>query len=281
MTAILLRRRRLGNTSCREIAANSNKSILVHRHDRQWPDVHYGTVIRWGCTASLPRPVRVINKAGAIHQVNDKLGFRRILDEHRLCPRTWFSFGEFLSEEQYPVVVRPAHHAQGRDLYVCHTEQQVRRACYRCNERHYISELIDKTAEYRVFVVSGRVACVAQKTPGNPDDVAWNVAKGGRFDNVRWDNWNLRVCQAAIDAFNLSELDFGGVDVMVDETGCPFVLEINSAPSLTSPYRQTCMAKCLDYILEHGRERIPVTEYARRWRDFIHPAISERASVHG
>lgn len=282
MTTILLRRRRLGRTSCREIANNSTTGMLVHRNDRQWPaGIHYGTVIRWGCTGNIPRPVRTINKASAIHEVNDKLGFRRILNEHELCPRTWFDirdipFRSGVEEPNYPLVVRPARHAQGRRLHVCRSPVELSNACARYPE-YYISELINKVAEYRVFVVAGRVACVAQKTPGNPDDVAWNVARGGRFDNVRWGDWPLRAVKASIEAFNLSSLDFGGVDVMVDEEGKPYILEINSAPSLTSPYRQACMAKALDYTIMNGTDRIPLVDERGGWRKFIHPALSEEA----
>jgi glutathione synthase/RimK-type ligase-like ATP-grasp enzyme len=125
--------------------------------------------------------------------------------------------------------------------------------------------------------VQGRAVAVAQKTPSNPDDVAWNVAQGGRFDNVPWDSWPLQAVRKSIEAFNLSELDFGGVDVMVDAEGKAYIIEINSAPSLTSPYRQECMAKAFDYISEHGKERIPLVEERGGYRKFIHPAVCERA----
>ena len=50
---------------------------------------------------------------------------------------------------------------------------------------------------------------------------------------VRWDDWPLAVCQKALDAFELSSLDFGGVDIMVEEgTHAAYFIEINSAPSL-------------------------------------------------
>jgi glutathione synthase/RimK-type ligase-like ATP-grasp enzyme len=134
-------------------------------------------------------------------------------------------------------------------------------------------------AEYRVFVVSGRAVAVAKKTPGNPQDVAWNVARGGRFDNVDWGDWPLKAVKTSIEAFNLSALDFGGVDVMVDGDGNCYVLEINSAPSLTSPYRQECMAKGLHYALTRGKERIPLVAERGGWRKFAHPAISDQALI--
>ncbi len=139
-------------------------------------------------------------------------------------------------------------------------------------EGGYVSRLISKVAEYRVAVVQNRVAWVAQKTPGNPDDVAWNVAAGGRFDNVRWGEWPPFVIDAALAAAKVSGTDFCGVDVMVDADGTPYVLEVNSAPSLTSPYRQQSFAKCFDYIVRNGKAHFPDAQHFG-WKDVIHPVL--------
>ena len=71
----------------------------------------------------------------------------------------------------------------------------------------------------------------------------------------------------------------GAVDVMIDADGQPYVLEINSAPSQTSPYRQECMAKCFDWLIEKGKASIPIIEERGNWKKFIHPALSEEAFV--
>ena len=280
MTAVLFRRRRLGLTSCRGISEASETGITYARADqpRRWPD-DTSLVIRWGCTANIPVDCnRVLNTAQAIHLVNNKSAFRILLDEHELCPKTWDHL-EDVGGEDFPVIVRPAHHAQGRHLYVCNNYEELQRAYDRCGEGAYASELIDKSAEYRVFVAQGRAVWVARKTPGNPDDVAWNVARGGRFDNVRWDDWPLRVVRVAIEAFNLSGLDFGGVDVIVDQEGRAYVIEINSAPSQTSPYRQQCVARVFDYIIRNGKGNIPLVTERGDWKKWGHPALSDRVRM--
>ena len=286
--AVLLRRRKLGNTSCREIATflgRLGSPVTVVRNDRPLPNGH-DLLIRWGCTSEVP--IRnVLNTTAAIHQVNDKLGFRRTLNEAELCPPTYFNLQEFDADGEvvgdrgmFPCVVRPDRHAQGRRLHVCHNMAELRAAIARY-PRYYISKLINKVAEYRVFVVQGRAVCVAKKTPGNPQDVAWNVARGGRFDNVDWNDWPLKAVKTSIEAFNLSQLDFGGVDVMVDGDGNCYVLEINSAPSLTSPYRQECMAKAFNHIIRNGKERIPLVQERGGYRKFIHPAVCDTAMLVG
>ena len=301
MTTVILRRKKLGMSSARGIAGFSKTGIVSVRN---WADEYpedTDLVIRWGCTSNAPTK-NVLNTARAIHGVSDKRAFRQLMDEKNpdLATRTWFDIEsltedelaeiyEFMDHGYGKYIVRRSTHAQARNLDVCSNMDQLKAACAKYGEgNYYFNEMIEKEAEYRVTFVSGRVAWIAEKTPGNPDDVAWNVAKGGRFDNVRWGKWNdiENVLDVAKRAFDLSELDFGGVDVMVEKgTGRPYVLEINSAPSLTSPYRQTCMAKAFDYIVErkmevgHMKAKKRMTCVKGGWRGYIHPGVSEDAVV--
>jgi glutathione synthase/RimK-type ligase-like ATP-grasp enzyme len=277
----LLRRRKLGRTSCREMAKLSKTGIRVFRSDvnshlenlRESPSL----VFRWGCTDSIPEGIKVVNDSASIHKVNDKRGFRKVLGTSNLCPKTWTELDQ-VGEITFPCVVRKAHHHQGRGLHFCRDKYQLARAMQIC-QGGYVSAFVDKVAEYRVFLVSGRVVCVARKHPNSTNGVAWNVAQGGRFENVSWENWPLKAVKASVKAFDLSDLDFGGVDVMVDREGNPTILEINSAPSLTSPYRQACFAKAFDWIVSKGKAKIPLIEEKGGYLKFIHPAVSEDAKV--
>lgn len=271
----ILRRRKLGRTSCKEIVAKSKKGIKLFRNDAVLPNDPDELCIRWGCTSNVASR-KVLNKSEAIHLASDKTAFRKLLNDKGLCPKTFFEKNQI---EAFPVIIRPRNHHQGRHLYFCKTAQDVNDAVNKVGPGWYASEYIEKVAEYRVFVVSGRCVCVAKKTPADAKAIAWNVAQGGRFDNVRWDEWPLKAVKTSIEAWKLSGLDFGGVDIMVDAGGKCYVLEINSAPSLTSPYRQECMSKAFDYIIEHGKETIPLIEERGGYRKFIHPAISADALV--
>ena len=277
--AIILRRRKLGRTSVREIARLSTERITGVLHERDpFPNNRPDYTFRWGCTATLPyRGSTVVNEATAIHRVADKAAFRKTLADAGLAVSCWLDVRDWIRDgSPLPVIIRPKNHHQGRNLFHCTTQDEVLRRSRTVTERHggmYISRVFNKTREYRVFVAQGRAICVANKTPGNPGDIAWNVAQGGRFDNVRWDEWDVGAVRRAIDAFNLSGLDFGGVDIMANNNREYCVLEINSAPSLTSPYRQECFAKVFDYIVRNGKATIPLQRERGGYRKFIHPAI--------
>lgn len=283
---VLLRRRKLGKGSCAGIASVSRTGL---RTVRSWADTIPMTaeyVFRWGCTASLGleglgHQFTVVNTAKAIHWCSDKRASRLAMQEAGVSvPATWgvnadgsVMAGRGDIRVGVPKVVRPVTHAQGRHLYVL---DQFSEAIAKCMDigGGYISAFIPKVAEFRVAVVQNRVAWIAEKTPGNPEQVAWNVAQGGKFTNVKWGEWPVRVALEALKAANVSGCDFCGVDVMVTEDGTPYVLEVNSAPSLTSPYRQQCFAKCFDYIVEHGKATFPdVSGGATTWKDIIHPAV--------
>lgn len=264
--AYILRRRKLGNTSCKAIAKFAKLPVTVVRNDHHIPDDDL--CIRWGCTSNVPAR-KVFNKAEAIHLASDKTEFRKKLLMARICPITWFDKESKLIT--YPCIVRPARHHQGRHLYICWNKKDLDKAVGLCGIGYYISEYIDKDREFRVFVMQGRVLCVAEKTHPDKDAVAWNKAQGGSFNNVRWDEWPLGALPVALQAHALSGLDFSGVDI-ISLGNSHYVLEINSAPSLTSEYRQKCFAAGFDYMLTKGKEPIPLKNY-EGWRQYIHPAI--------
>ena len=278
MTTIV-RRRRLGMTSVRGIQDASTTGIRYANNYDGLP--HDDVYIRWGCTSNVPnREAQIINHASGIHRVADKSGFRRLLNRHDLCPPTFFRAenvpGEFVDSG---MVTRPSTHAQGRHLYVSYTYRDLVDNLRRAGAGAYTGLLIRKSAEYRVFVLQGRVVWVAQKTPGNPDEVAWNVARGGRFDNVRWDSWLPAVLTNAIDSWHLTGLHFAGIDVMVDQDGKAYCLEANSAPSQTSPYRQGCVAKAFDWMIENNELGLQIENLSEEhrnsqgWRGCIHPGV--------
>ncbi len=297
MTAIILRRRKLGRGSAKGITAASTTGITQVRN---WIDkipAGVDLVFRWGCTSNvgvegIGHQYDIVNTAKAIHWCSDKRQGRldmqaagvpvpsTITVDAFMNARDDGGFNEWLSDGT-KLVLRRARHAQGKDLW--HGEAKdietviKKRGVY----DGYVSWLIDKVAEYRVFVCQNRVVWVARKTPGNPNDVAWNVAQGGRFDNVGWDAWPKAVIQAALAACKVGELDFGGVDVMVDAEGNPYVLEVNSAPSQTSPYRQSCVAKAFDYIVNNGKahfEDVPDSP-RRTYKSYIHPALWKKGDI--
>jgi hypothetical protein len=311
MTLVIVRRRGLGHSTCRALSSllgAMDIPTIIWRHDRRFPTTELissgqgtmGTlpsVLRWGCTAETPlastgRDVS-INGSMGIHTVNNKTQFllqlqRDMSDQTGLLTVMTVSTSmrsEGLSDISNGTqwVVRPHHHSQGRNLRVVTHRILAQMFTSGHMSNHYARPLIQKKAEYRVYVMNGRVVNVAQKTPGNPADIAWNVARGGRFDNVRWGSWPTKVVDLACRVFPHTGLNITGIDIMVDHDDNAWFIEANSAPSLpfnsdgSTTHRQQCVAKGIHYMLTVSNEMLTPTQ-DEGWRGYIHPAIWPRAS---
>lgn len=282
----VLRRKGVGE-KIGSISEYSETGLTVIRSDHTLPE-EPDFVFRWGSTGTVPRKNSTVfvNEASSIHKVYDKRSFRKEMADAGLAPKTWIDFGDFIEEHcttydtngTTRLIVRPEHHIRSLDLNVCSGLNSVYHACQKY-EKYYISEFIPKDKEWRVFVVQGRVAAVVEKIPVDPDEVSWGCVDQGQFRYVNWNEWPLTVTRTAVQAFQLSGLDFGAVDVIsisASQYGPEkvYVLEINTAPELT-PYYIKTMTKCFDYIVKNGKEIIPITETT--WRGMIHPAVSTEA----
>ena len=274
----ILRRRGLGLGSTKAIKELSQHNITIIRNDKLPIYSLNDTILRWGCTTPIPdlHPLNILNKNASISLVNNKSLFRNILQKHlpEIIPKTWFNY--FNLEITYPCILRPSTHAQGKYLYYCTSKDQLRVLIDTppIVNNYYISEYIPKVAEYRVCFIQGLVAWVANKIPKDPQAIAWNVAQGGKFENVAWKKWPIDVIETAYKAYRLSGLYLGGVDVMVDKDGRSYVLEINSAPSHTSPYRKQCTTKCIDYgITNNNFTHLIPDENFKKYGKWLHPAL--------
>ncbi len=279
----ILRRKGVGE-KIGDMAEYSTTGLSVVRSDAI-PSDPADVVIRWGTTSSIPSvPGQVVlNKADAIHTVYDKRGFRKAMADKGLAPKTWVDFADLLDDDDTPIdpmvqvmIVRPDHHIRSLDLNVCSSLSDVYRATKKY-DKYYISEYIKKDKEFRIFCAGGRVIAVVEKIPTNKDDVSWGCVDQGEFKYIPWTEWPLYALEVAVQAFQMSGLDFGAVDLVSQSTGLSspraYVLEINTAPELTPYYRKT-FTKYFDYVVQNGRQSFPITQ-GHGYKGYIHPAVAQ------
>ena len=273
----ILRRIGLGLGSTKAIQELSQHEITIVRNDKLPEFQENDVILRWGCTSSINNVYthpKVLNKADNINLVNNKRSFRNVLQQlsPEIVPKTWFCRED--PNITYPCIIRPGKHAQGRNIILANSKNLIPEHTHPTFYNMYISEYIPKVAEYRVCFIQGRVAWVANKIPANPSNIAWNVAQGSKFENVSWKSWPIDVIETAHKAYKVSGLYLGGVDIMVDKDGRSYVLEINSAPSHTSPYRKKCTTKCIDYgITNNDFTHLIPDENFKKYGKWLHPAL--------
>lgn len=265
----------MGNGSTKGIQEFSNNDIEIVRNDKEIPQ-DIDLLIRWGCTSRIPAK-KVLNKSESIGAVNNKFQTRKMLKAAEVSAPELF---EDMDNVDFPCIVRPHNHAQGKHLFLCNNDEELKTALEKIKnlgKESYVSKYIQKDREFGIFVFDNRVWSVIEKIPkvynGN-DAVAWNVAQGTHaFQNVRWGEWNIDVCKLAIEAAKPFGIDFCRVDIIMKDN-VPYVLELNSAHSLTSDYRKKGFAKCLDYFIENGRVKNDLDfEEVQTYKSIIHPGI--------
>lgn len=278
---VFLRRKGLGyettNLISKILREKYNQNIEVLLNSNINMEEPYETVIRWGCTSTIPKE-RIINWTKHIHLQCNKVNFRKLLQGKVSIPKTYFSKDEIYKDNEtisIPLIGRPTFHHQGRDLVLINNYEDLSND----STSSYWSEYIEKDREFRVYTFFGKVIKVDEKIPTEKGktEVAWNHHQGNsKFVNVRWGNWPLASCLEALKVLKHIPIHFSGVDV-IEKDGIPYILEANSAPTMTGNYDTNLFADAFNWMLnkikETGQtpELFPVPEEVNSWRDLIHP----------
>lgn len=249
---------------CKKIASQYPDKIKVVQ-DTQLRGPVKGTLVRWGSRTTANADT-TFNSAEAINIARDKAESRRQLGE--LSPPTWFR----LNDIRFPCVIRPRRHCKGQRFFVCKTPREAEKAVLRCRRGWYATKLVDKAAEYRVFVLQDHVVAVSERFPGKPGDIAWNLALGGRMTNVRYKEWKTAPIVAALKAARKVGLDWGAIDVAIDKDGRAVVFELNTAPGLRNPFtiKQIATALVNSGTVPTNKHKF---EEGTTWKKLLHPAL--------
>ena len=281
MKAILLHRKNWEGDALKNIAKMSKTDVVVVENGENLPEADI--CFRWGCTANLNAGIKsVVNSVKSIHfGANKALSRKTFQDKGISCPHTFFSSEDLLEalvDGHVPRgskwVARPAMHMRGKLMSVVETAADIRKIANEYGPNTYFSQLINKKKEERVIIANGRVVQMVNKLPKNNANLNWGV---GRFFNIRWGDWDLMAAGMAIAACNEVGLNIGAVDIIYDENNIPYLLEVNSAPEVVGAYSQGIIASVIDYIVEHGKDIIPLKHDAT-WKNFIHPTLYKDAA---
>ncbi len=182
-------------------------------------------ILNWGSTQALPEGVIALNQPEAVRVASDQVESIRRLAE--LAPRTVANpeDAQLLGADR--VVAKRRHGTRGSGKAVLATNGPVaERAGY-----DLFQEFIPDRREYRVSVLSGRIASAYLKRPpdgARPDDLhpAWTFDRAEVIPKA--------VAVVAKEAARRVGLDYAGVDVIEDlHSGQVYCLEANSAPGMS------------------------------------------------
>ncbi len=181
--------------------------------------------------------VKVYNDGRAIERTVDKALTSFLLRQAGVStPSTWV----FDNREQalktahqqllngYQLVFKPLFGSQGEGLQLVSRDDQLESVIGH-NGIYYFQQFISSSTDcyfdWRVFVINGKAVAAARRIGTH-----WlnNVAQGGRCEVAFLDN---DLSQLAEGAVSVLDMDYGGVDIIADESGRLYVLEVNSVPA--------------------------------------------------
>lgn len=174
---------------------------------------------------------KVFNSASAIELCDDKARtYLHLLDTVEqpktiIAPKTFFSsdMTEFIEKAVeilgLPVVFKECFGSFGAQVHLCSTIDEIKALV---SEKPFIlQEFVSESAgsDIRLEVVGGRVVSAVKRY--NADDFRSNVTNGGTMQKY---TPTAKQCEIAVKACEKLGLDFGGVDILLNDQVC----EVNS-----------------------------------------------------
>lgn len=134
---------------------------------------------------------------------------------------------EVRAELGFPFVLKDPYGMQGKGVHLC-TEENFD-SLVKKGEQYVGQELVKYTADYRIHVAGENAFCIYERVaPG--DDFRANVSLGGAMKKVEGEEILSRLSGLALKTARALSLDYGGVDIIMDDKGEMMVLEFNKNP---------------------------------------------------
>jgi len=140
----------------------------------------------------------------------------------------------FYGEMKFPVIGRKFHHQAGNCFHLC---KDGREAIEAMNSVEYFVQMIPNQKEYRIHVFMGECIGISKKVEdydyeGERQEYCRSHLKGWRFANKRMRDRYMPMVEEAKKAVSALGLDFGAADIVINEDGKPWVVEVNSGPGM-------------------------------------------------
>ena len=215
-------------------------------------------VINLGTTEEYDLGSTFLNSREMVRTASNKKAARRTFEEQGIPAPELFMRGSDVTS--FPVVGRTSYHSKGQGFWFCKDKREVSRAV-KAGATHFM-EFVPNTREYRVHTfikakamenderkpedyVSVKISEKVWQGDGEPDprEPQKNHEFGWTFlgpQNRREEELDV-VRNVAKQAIAALQMDFGAVDVMYRvRNKRPYVLEVNSTPSLSDDNADTC-----------------------------------------
>ena len=173
--------------------------------------------------------ITVYNDGKAIERTVDKAMTSFLLHQAGVAtPHTWVCesrhYAHDIISKNTQLVIKPLFGSQGQGVRLVDTDKLPLPMDAFVGGTFYLQSLIKANHDYRVFVVNNQAVAAMRRT-----GEGWlhNVAQGAQCESCN----DSDVLAIALEAAQVLDIAYCGVDVIRDENGRLFVLEVNSIPA--------------------------------------------------
>lgn len=100
-------------------------------------------------------------------------------------------------------------------------------------KKFMFQKFINKKEEFRVLVLGNKIGSYERKTSMDPNEFRNNVSLGAKEDFMNLDEISDEVKSISIKSAQTLGIEIAGVDVVMDNAGKPWILEVNRGPGFT------------------------------------------------
>ena len=186
---------------------------------------------------------KVINPSEAIRICDSKIETGIFLTEHNiptipflLSPLQFegsehdamYLFSKLGGEIRFPIVIKEEFGSLGEQVYLANNELEAIDIIMKIHPpKRFIIEPYyeNKGEDHRLYIVGDKVIGAIRRK--NPSDFRSNIELGGKGYPYEPSEKEIELALKASKALNL---DFSGVDILLDEKGKPLICEVNSCP---------------------------------------------------
>jgi len=197
--------------------------------------------------------------------INKITDARKLSQEDLPYPRSYHAFSksdylELLPQIEkecgWPLVVKHRSLGKGSGIYKVNDRLDLENLLDELEEsgkisRYYIQEYLDLKADYRVLYIAGKVVGVMQRFPKKGDFRA-NFSLGGTVAKAELtpliENLSYRSAKA-------TNIEFGGIDVVVDKKNNHYILEVNRTPGFKG-FTEAYGMNIANLFVEHANNLI-------------------------
>jgi len=141
---------------------------------------------------------------------------------------------KIVSKLGLPLVAKHLSSQRGERIFLLKSMADFDRLNQNCPDGEFLfQKFIQGKGEYRILVLGGTIGAFEKKIQTDPKEFRHNIALGAEEEFIDVKKIPNEMREMAVDAAAALEIQIAGVDIMIDQKGKIWLLEVNRGPGIT------------------------------------------------